>query len=292
MASATSQSWTMQRDVLEIGKVWNESIQLAFHVQSFEPRDDGQDRYSGLMLHNETRPDWSGMWIMNDGPPTGGRAFPDPLQTLNAVGYAGLGFIPAMRNTGLVDLAGPWSRFHLFHNVSGTRPLFAHRPQMRNGITLTGNSDHAYVGQWFDQGTDGSDPEVDDNSNLVFATSDDELTDGTAHHWDNMSFRFFSDLSGADGPASTPRQVAGLRRSASHLGCPAHALGFFQVRFSNRGSAPPPFQQVPCAPSFNTPPFITPHQNTRNRVYALSRGLSSLALVLTTAAAPLLTTWA
>ena len=211
VSSATSQSWTMQRDVLEIGKIWNESIQLAFHVQSFEPRDDGQDRYSGLMLHNEARPDWSGLWIMNDGTPTGGRAFPDPLQTIDAVGYAGLGFIPAMRNTGLVDPRGPWSRFHLFHNVTGTRPLFAHRPQMRNGITLTGNSDHAYVGHWYDQGTSGTGAEVDDNSNLVLSTAEDALPSGVNHHWDNISFRFFSDLAGSDGPASTVRGLEMLR---------------------------------------------------------------------------------
>ncbi len=49
---------------------------------------------------------------------------------------------------------------------------------------------------------------------------------------------------------------------------------------SNRGSAPLT-SAFASSPPFQHPPFITPPQNTRNRVYALPRGLSYLAFVLT-----------
>jgi hypothetical protein len=208
VAGGVSQFWRMERDVNQIGLLWNESAQRAFHVQSGEQRDDAGDRYSGLMLQNHVG---DGLWVMNDGPPTGGRAFPNPLQLLDAKGFAGLGIIDIMRFPGAGNPRGPWSRFHLFHDVSPVQPWFAHRSQMRNGITLTGNSDHAYIGHWYDQGEDGNGNEVDDRSNLVIATSEDAIPEGHGHFWDNISFRFFSDLSGADGAASSVNGLETMR---------------------------------------------------------------------------------
>ncbi len=202
--SGAPQSWRMYRDVNRIGAIWNEGNHRVWHVQALENRDVGQDRYSGLMLQNDAS---DGIWVMNAGGPTGARAFPVPAtQVLDAVGYAGLGSRPPMLPGG-TSPRGPWSRLHLFHDVMGTRPEFAFRPQMLNGITLTGNSDLAYMGQWFDHGTSGTGPEVDDRSNLVIATSENALAPGNTY-WDNISFRYFGNLTTtADGSAST---VGGL----------------------------------------------------------------------------------
>ncbi|MCB0794711.1 MAG: hypothetical protein KDB88_08240 [Flavobacteriales bacterium] len=207
VASATEQGWEMWRDVNHIGRIWHyggngpsPGGHRAFHVQSMEERDAAQDRYSGVFLMND---DDDGCWFIHNGAPTGSRAFPDPtLQVLDRVGYGALGFRDNYMNTGSTRPRGPWSRWHLFHDAIGTRPFFAFRSQMQNGMTMTGNSDLAYIGQWYDQGTNGTGTEVDDNSNLVIASSDDALPAGTGHHWDNISFRFMGDMAGSQGSAS------------------------------------------------------------------------------------------
>jgi len=199
VASGVPQSWRIYRDVNRIGAIWHQSTHRSLHIQAPSTRDDGQDRYSGLLLQNDAG---DGMWVMNDGAPTGGRAFPETLQLLDAKGFVALGTRTEWVNPGAGNPRGPWSRLHFFHNVMGTRPQFAFRPQMRNGITLTGNSDLAYVGQWYDQGSNGTGAEVDDNSNLVIATSDDALPAGLAHRWDNISFRFMGDMGQSQGAAS------------------------------------------------------------------------------------------
>lgn len=199
VGSQVPQSWRMYRNINQIGAIWNEGQNRAWHVQSLESRSDVEDRYSGLLLQNHLD---DGMWIMNDGPPTGGRAFPNALQLLDAKGFAALGRLIEALGPGPGNPRGPWSRLHLFHDVMGTRPHFAHRSQMRNGITLTGNSDHAYVGQWFDQGENGIGAEVDDHSNLVFSIGEDQLPVGLTNKWDNFSFRLFGDLDAASGASS------------------------------------------------------------------------------------------
>ena len=199
VGSQVPQSWRMYRNINQIGAIWNEGQNRAWHVQSLESRSDGEDRYSGLLLQNHVD---DGMWIMNDGPPTGGRAFPNALQLLDAKGFAALGRLTEALGPGPGNPRGPWSRLHLFHDVLVTRPHFAHRPQMRNGITLTGNSDHAYVGQWFDQGENGIGAEVDDHSNLIFSIGEDQLPVGLTNKWDNFSFRLFGDLDAASGASS------------------------------------------------------------------------------------------
>jgi len=52
VASATAQSWRLMRDANDIGVPWHDDEHLALHVQSGMPRDDGQDRYSGVMVQN------------------------------------------------------------------------------------------------------------------------------------------------------------------------------------------------------------------------------------------------
>ncbi|MFN8352244.1 MAG: tail fiber domain-containing protein, partial [Flavobacteriales bacterium] len=244
VAAGVEQGWEMWRDINQIGRIWHYGLNgplpgghRALHIQSMEQRDDGQDRYSGVFIMNN---DDDGFWLSHNGPPTGGRAFPDPaLQLLDCNGYAALGSRPNYMNTGPTRPRGPWSRWHLFHNVNGTRPWFAHRSQMRNGMTLTGNSDHAYIGQWFDQGENGIEAEVDDHSNLVIATSEDAIPEGFAHYWDNISFRFFSDLSGADGAASSVNGLETMRIQPHRPGAGARVEGLVGIGdFLSAGLSP------------------------------------------------------
>ena len=194
----------MYRDANEVGRVWNDATHLTFHFQSMRDGDVGQDRYSGVMMQNRLG---NGLWVAQDGPMEGSRTFPNAAQVLNRTdGYAALGAREEWLaiNGGTNDIRGPWSRFHLFHNnePNGTVPYFGFRPQMRNGITYTGNSDLAFMGQWYDHGTTGNDPEVDDRSKVVFGVGENALPAGVDHHWDHFSFRFFSDLAQTDGAAS------------------------------------------------------------------------------------------
>ena len=244
VAAGVEQGWEMWRDINQIGRIWHYGLNgplpgghRALHIQSMEQRDDGQDRYSGVFIMNN---DDDGFWLSHNGPPTGGRAFPDPvLQLLDCNGYAALGSRPNYMNTGPIRPRGPWSRWHLFHNVNGTRPWFAHRSQMRNGMTLTGNSDHAYIGQWFDQGENGIEAEVDDHSNLVIATSEDSIPEGFSHYWDNISFRFFSDLSGADGAASSVNGLETMRIQPHRPGAGARVEGLVGIGdFLSANAAP------------------------------------------------------
>lgn len=234
----TTQCWRMMRDINDIGVLWNENDDVAFHVQCGMPRDVGQDRYAGLLLQNHVG---DGLWVMHNGGPTGSRAFPNSSQTLNAIGFAALG----PDQTYIDDMGtrpeGPWSRFHLFHDVMGDNPAwFAHRPQMRNGITLTGNSDHAYLGQWYDQGTDGGEAEVDDNSNLVIATSEDDIPSGLTHPWDNISFRHFGDLDQVDdGPVNTVEGLEMMRIQPGRLTDEAKVEGMVGIGdFLSAGAVP------------------------------------------------------
>jgi len=238
VSQTTTQCWRMMRDINDIGVLWNENDDVAFHVQCGMPRDVGQDRYAGLLLQNHVG---DGLWVMHNGGPTGSRAFPNSSQTLNAIGFAALG----PDQTYIDDMGtrpeGPWSRFHLFHDVMGDNPAwFAHRPQMRNGITLTGNSDHAYLGQWYDQGTDGGEAEVDDNSNLVIATSEDDIPSGLTHPWDNISFRHFGDLDQVDdGPVNTVEGLEMMRIQPGRLTDEAKVEGMVGIGdFLSAGAVP------------------------------------------------------
>jgi len=65
------------RDANDIGVLWHDDEHLALHVQSGMPRDDGQDRYSGVMIQNDES---DGLWVMNDGPPTEKSSFQPPEQ--------------------------------------------------------------------------------------------------------------------------------------------------------------------------------------------------------------------
>jgi len=196
-----AQSWWMYRDANSMGRIWHDPVALGFHFQSMMPLDIGQDRFSGAMIQNNNA---DGLWIPANGEPEGiARRFTNPSRLLNRVGYAALGRDDEWLTVPMAnDIRGPWSRLHLFHNVMGDRPYFGFRSQMRNGVTYTGNSDLAYMGQWFDHGSTGEGTEVPDRSNVVFGLAENALPAGFDHHWDHFSFRFFSDLAQTDGAAS------------------------------------------------------------------------------------------
>ena len=227
VGGGVAQRWRMERDNNEIGRFWHQGTHRSLHIMAPEQRDDAQDRYSGVLIQNNTE---DGLWVMNDGPPTGGRAFPNAVQLLDAVGFAALGRLNDATAPGAGMPRGPWSRLHFFHaNAGGSTPWFAHRSQMRNGVTFTGNSDHAYMGQWYDQGTNGTGAEVDDRTNLVIATSEDELPSGNAHHWDHISFRFMGDMAASQGSASSVDGMEMLRIRPYHDASTSTFEGFVGV---------------------------------------------------------------
>ncbi len=184
--NGNNQNWSMVRGTLEIGRLWHTNPGNAFHIQARQA--DGN-----LLLENSAT---DGIRINSNG----NAAVPLNGYTLDRTGYVAIGSSNAWNF--LLTPNGPWSRLHLVHPDQGTAPNFAFRPQMRNGLIASGNSDLAYLGQWYDRGQNGTGAEVDDHSNLVIASSDDALPVGLGHHWDHISFRFMGDMSGVQGSAS------------------------------------------------------------------------------------------
>ena len=83
--------------------------------------------------------------------------------TINQTGYFGLSDEPAFF-TG----SGPFSKIHLVEAMGSTNPVnyaqvLGFRDWMRNGVTMTGNSDQCYIGAKYNE---------DDNSDLVLQWSD------------------------------------------------------------------------------------------------------------------------
>jgi hypothetical protein len=92
------------------------------------------------------------------------------------VGYAALGRNEEWLDLPMAtDIRGPCSHLHLYHNVMGERPCFVFRSQMRNGITLTGDSDLAYMGQGFDHGIMGEG--ISDSSESIYVGMKRESAD-------------------------------------------------------------------------------------------------------------------
>ncbi|HMQ76227.1 MAG TPA: tail fiber domain-containing protein, partial [Flavobacteriales bacterium] len=194
VGNGNNQNWSMVRGALEIGRLWHTNPSTAFVVQARQP--DGN-----LWLRNSE----------NDGVVVHFNGAAGALlnsYTLNRQAFVAIG--EDMAQSGLGPNA-PWSRVHLVHPTQGAAPAtFGYRPQFRNGITLTGNSDLAYVGQLYDQGAAGTGAEQDDNSAFGFVWGDNALPAGDAHAWDHATFRFVGAL-GAGGSAGTVNGLELLR---------------------------------------------------------------------------------
>ena len=109
-------------------------------------------------------------------------------------GFVGISGRPGLWNT----INGPYSRLHLVDDVGTDVPetyaqTWGYRPWMRNGITLTGNSDQSYMGHKYD----GS-----DRTDLVLQWSDN--TGGGQYGTDRLKFIFTSgyDAGAANGSSS------------------------------------------------------------------------------------------
>lgn len=88
------------------------------------------------------------------------------------------------------NVRGPFTRLHLVDDVGTDHPVvyaqdIGYRQWMRNGITFTGNSDQAYIGQKYDG---------NDNTDFVIQWSDNPET----QEWgtDRMKFIFSSEFTG------------------------------------------------------------------------------------------------
>ncbi|HMN05823.1 MAG TPA: hypothetical protein PKD45_08850 [Flavobacteriales bacterium] len=88
------------------------------------------------------------------------------------------------------DVRGPFTRLHLVDDVGTNWPVvyaqdIGYRQWMRNGITFTGNSDQAYIGQKYNG---------NDNTDFVIQWSDNPET----QEWgtDRMKFIFSSEFTG------------------------------------------------------------------------------------------------
>lgn len=187
VGSGINQNWSMVRGADEIGRLWHTNPANAFNVQARQ--NDGN-----LWLRNSE----------NDGVVVHFNGAAGALlnsYTLNRQAFVAIGENDAQGF--VLNPNAPWSRVHLVHPTQGAAPAtFGYRPQLRNGITLTGNSDLAYVGQLYDQGAAGTGAEQDDNSAFGFVWGDNALPAGDAHAWDHATFRFVGAL-GAGGSAGT-----------------------------------------------------------------------------------------
>ncbi len=89
------------------------------------------------------------------------------------------------------NVKGPFTRLHLVDDVGANNPTtyaqpIGYRQWMRNGITFTGNSDQAYLGQKYSG---------DDNTDFVIQWSDNP--NGSPWGIDRMKFIFSSQYTGA-----------------------------------------------------------------------------------------------
>ena len=194
VGNGNNQNWSMVRGTLEIGRLWHTNPSTAFVVQARQP--DGN-----LWLRNSES---DGVVVHFNG--TAGTLLNG--YTLNRQAFVAIGEDGAQAGLGP---NAPWSRVHLVHPTQGASPAtFGYRPQFRNGITLTGNSDLAYVGQLYDQGAAGTGAEQDDNSAFGFVWGDNALPAGDAHAWDHATFRFVGAL-GVGGSAGTVNGLELLR---------------------------------------------------------------------------------
>ena len=195
VGNGNNQNWSMVRGQWEIGRLWHVNPANAFNVQAMNGTGN-------LWLRNS---DMDGVVIHFNG--TAGTLLNG--YTLNRLGFVAIGENDAQGF--VLNPNAPWSRVHLVHPTQGASPAtFGYRPQFRNGITLTGNSDLAYVGQLYDQGTAGTGAEQDDNSAFGFVWGDNALPAGDAHAWDHATFRFVGAL-GAGGSAGTVNGLELLR---------------------------------------------------------------------------------
>ncbi len=76
------------------------------------------------------------------------------------------------RSNYLQNVKGPFTRLHLVDDVGADNPTtyaqpIGYRQWMRNGITFTGNSDQAYLGQKY-AGDDNTDSVIQWSDNLKF----------------------------------------------------------------------------------------------------------------------------
>ena len=119
--------------------------------------------------------------------------------TINQTGYFGLSDEPAFFTTG----SGPFSKIHLVEAFGSTNPVnyaqvLGFRDWMRNGITMTGNSDQCYIGAKYNG---------DDNSDLVLQWSDNP--DDAIYGTDRLRF-LFTNRRSTTGATTGARSEEGL----------------------------------------------------------------------------------
>lgn len=128
----------------------------------------------------------------------------NPTQTYATLnGYANVnadGNVLISPNANFINsTVGPFTRLHLADGVSGANnSALGFRPKMRNGITLTGNQDGMYVGQWYN---------ALDFTDAVIAWSDNPGTQWT----DRMRFLFHSAPTGASSGSQSAEGLEAMR---------------------------------------------------------------------------------
>ncbi|MCB9169110.1 MAG: tail fiber domain-containing protein [Flavobacteriales bacterium] len=198
--SGNNQNWSMVRGALEIGRIYHTNPNNSLHIKVTQPRTASQYN-AHLFLRN----------YYNDGLKLSANSEATVVEQVNAfastvldrVGFFAMG--AADNGWNALAPSGPWTRLHLVHEDQGaSAPNFGFRGWMVNGVTLTGYSDLAYFGQWYD----AADP--DDNTNTVMAWGDDDLPAGAGHAYDNFEFRFVG-TPNATGSAGTTEGLEMMR---------------------------------------------------------------------------------
>ena len=140
--------------------------------------------------------------------------YPTNNATLNSFTVPRHGFVAISPQPLFYSSPGPFSRLHLVDSVNNDISTYAqepgYRPWMRNGVTMTGNSDQMYIGHKYAyvDSMDYTSGEIDDRSDAVIEWSDNP--DDSPWGTDRLRFMFTNAYSVATPKPYGARSLEGM----------------------------------------------------------------------------------
>ncbi|TXI82919.1 MAG: tail fiber domain-containing protein [Flavobacteriales bacterium] len=144
-----------------------------------------------------------------------------PLSTIN--GFANIkrnGYLAVSPVENFYANPGPFTRLHLVDSgaaVVNYAQDFGFRPWMRNGVTMTGNSDQMYIGHKYAyvDSTDYTSGEINDRSDAVIEWSDNP--DDSPWGTDRLRFMFTNDYQVSSSKTYGARSLEGMEAMRIHI---------------------------------------------------------------------------